>query len=687
MASFALESTLQDIRSAARRTRNLAESSSSAVLGSFRLRYVKLIARTFSRPKRIVIFSFALLLVLVLPFCWHVLNQAGAAIAEGARRAASTHHAAVSVFTVRTVVSRFEPVLKTSEFESAAAFAGDLYVCSSSALFRYSAGGLAQTWRTGTELPPTRLLSVAVRTGIGNPELWIATAGAGILIYDGLTFRQLLPQGPALRKISALLPLSNGQVLAGTPESGLYLSDGKSLRVFHPEFLKTAVTALAGDENHFWIGTRADGAWLWQGGEAHHFAADLPDPQVLSIAAKGDDAWVGTPLGVCEFKNGKLTRHLAEGIFARALAAHDGELWIGTLDQGAFAIPLTIQKPRPQLTSNSGNADSIASFAVIGAVLTAIEPHAVVDVSAGQPLVTMAANALASSHITALHADFRGRLWIGYFDRGIDSILETNSGDSGTPLHFEDDTLFCINRIKENPRDGSILVATANGLAVFDVSGRLRQVLTRDSGLISSNVTDILFTEGASAEPVLAIATPAGISFVERGSISSIYAFHGLVNNHVFTLANLNGTLQAGTLGGVSVLRRGLVQASFNTANSTLRQNWITASAVFGGHLYLGTYGSGVIRFDSDGVVESFAAFTGRRFEINLNALLATDHALYAGTAGEGLATLRANDTRWRFISQGLPSLNVTALDARNGRLYIGTDNGLVRIQENNLLP
>jgi ligand-binding sensor domain-containing protein len=51
------------------------------------------------------------------------------------------------------------------------------------------------------------------------------------------------------------------------------------------------------------------------------------------------------------------------------------------------------------------------------------------------------------------------------------------------------------------------------------------------------------------------------------------------------------------------------------------------------------------------------------------------------------LAILRANDTRWQFVSQGLPSLNVTALDARNGRLYIGTDNGLVRIPENELLP
>jgi ligand-binding sensor domain-containing protein len=36
-------------------------------------------------------------------------------------------------------------------------------------------------------------------------------------------------------------------------------------------------------------------------------------------------------------------------------------------------------------------------------------------------------------------------------------------------------------------------------------------------------------------------------------------------------------------------------------------------------------------------------------------------------------------------VHTGLPSLNVTALAARDGYIYIGTDNGLVRILERNL--
>ncbi len=287
---------------------------------------IKLAARVSSLSKRIVIFLLAVVLAGGLAFCLHVWHAARAAVAQGAQAAASAGGAGVSVFPLRPAASRFEPVLIASDFRSAVQFAGDLYICAGSGLFRYSENELKQTWYAGRELPPAPLLSVAVRTGVGVPELWIATDGAGILIYNGSVFRQFLPEKPALRNISAVLPLADGRVLLGTPTAGLYVTDGKSLRVFHPEFANTQVTALAGDEDQFWVGTRSDGAWLWRGGEAVHIAADLPDPQVLSLASNADNAWIGTPLGVAEFKDGKLTRRLADGIFAQALAQHSGEL-------------------------------------------------------------------------------------------------------------------------------------------------------------------------------------------------------------------------------------------------------------------------------------------------------------------------------------------------------------------------
>jgi ligand-binding sensor domain-containing protein len=42
---------------------------------------------------------------------------------------------------------------------------------------------------------------------------------------------------------------------------------------------------------------------------------------------------------------------------------------------------------------------------------------------------------------------------------------------------------------------------------------------------------------------------------------------------------------------------------------------------------------------------------------------------------------------RWTKVNEGLPSSNVTALAQSNGNIYVGTDNGLVRIQEQKLQP
>jgi ligand-binding sensor domain-containing protein len=387
---------------------------------------------------------------------------------------------------------------------------------------------------------------------------------------------------------------------------------------------------------------------------------------------------------VTEFSGATVARHLADGIFAQALAERNGTLWIGTVDQGMVSLPLATHAPRPQLTGRETETPSIAGFADISGALAAITSHELLDTQTDRAFIQVTEAALASGHISALHEDALGKLWIGYFDRGLDVLTPVTSM---SPRHVENDVLFCINRIRENPHDGTIAVATANGLALFDAGGTMREVLDAKSGLIASHVTDVLFRRDGENSRSMVIATPAGLTFLNGGSLRSLYAFHGLVNNHVYTIAETGGTLYAGTLGGVSTLRNALVEASFTTANSRLQQNWITASAVFDGQLYLGTYGSGVVRFDDHGTVTPFRAFGGRRVEINANAMVASGRALYAGTAQYGLAILRHGDERWQFVTEGLPSGNVTALDEHGGHLYIGTDNGLVTISENNLIP
>jgi ligand-binding sensor domain-containing protein len=70
---------------------------------------------------------------------------------------------------------------------------------------------------------------------------------------------------------------------------------------------------------------------------------------------------------------------------------------------------------------------------------------------------------------------------------------------------------------------------------------------------------------------------------------------------------------------------------------------------------------------------------------INPNAMLVTPARVYAGSMETGLLVYDRATRRWHATVEGLPSANVTALAAAGGDLYIGTDNGLVRMSERSL--
>jgi ligand-binding sensor domain-containing protein len=96
---------------------------------------------------------------------------------------------------------------------------------------------------------------------------------------------------------------------------------------------------------------------------------------------------------------------------------------------------------------------------------------------------------------------------------------------------------------------------------------------------------------------------------------------------------------------------------------------------------FIGTYGAGVLRLGSDGRWSSFADLK-RSFVVNPNAMLAGKSRVYTGSLGQGLFVYDRDSKRWTNVTNGLPSLNVSALAEGGGALYVGTDNGLVRMSE-----
>jgi ligand-binding sensor domain-containing protein len=246
-------------------------------------------------------------------------------------------------------------------------------------------------------------------------------------------------------------------------------------------------------------------------------------------------------------------------------------------------------------------------------------------------------------------------------------------------VHFDNEHVFCVNRIVEDGQHGAVAVATANGLVLFDRDGRLKQVLGRDAGLIANHVTDVALLDGG-----MAVATPAGITFLDKSGAHSLYAFQGLVNNHVYALGASGNHLIAGTLGGLSLLTNGAVLRNLTTSTSGLKHNWITGLARVGSDWLVGTYGAGVLRLAPDGTVTTTDA-SRAGVVVNPTAMLADGRLVLAGTQGQGLLVGDATGARWKTVTAGLPSLNVTALAVDKGQVYVGTENGLVRISESKL--
>jgi len=574
----------------------------------------------------------------------------------------------------------FEAISAPAVFRDAALFDGNLYLCGPAGLIEYDAAGMVHArYTAGADLPAA---PVAVATGIaadaGEPELFIATAGEGLLAFNGRGFRQVRPDAAAYGNLTALLPLSTGRILLGTARNGVVVYDGKRIAPFHPELAALQVSALAGDEASVWAGTVNDGLLHWHAGQVDRFGESegLPDARILSIALAGDAAYAGTPLGVAEFVGGRFTRVLAQGVFAQSLLVRGDTLVIGTLEEGVIEVPLAPGRPRPARHAGEPLAEAIERLLEMDDTLYALASDGLYRASSRgggfERVLDRGAAVLADRNISALAFDAAGRLWVGYFDRGLD-ILEPGLDRAS---HREDSHVFCINRIVHDPARGITAAATANGLVLFDAAGSERQVLGREQGLIANQVTDILVRPGG-----MIVATPAGITFLDGAGARSLYAFHGLVNNHAYTLAAAGGRLLVGTLGGLSVLDGDAVRTNYTTANSGLRHNWITAIAPAGDEWFVGTYGAGVLRFDSSGRWHGFADLDAH-FEVNPNSMAATDRAVYAGSLGGGLYVFDRARGRWHNVRDGLPSPNVTALVAHDGYIYAGTDNGLVRFRE-----
>lgn len=599
--------------------------------------------------------------------------------------------------------------LNAARARATAVYSGTRYLATSGGLVALDGdGNVKRRYTTLDGLPDNDLTALAVF----RDRLFIGTATAGLLAFDQTDFYHYSFIKPKASRVSVLVA-TDQELLIGTLDQGLFEFDGErfSKRINSAtgaEFKR--VTALLPFESRLYIGTQDQGLFIWREGRIDRVATTegLPSPHVTGLtalpgklAASGSVA-VATDFGIVGLTDANELRPISALPNITSIALSGGRLVAGLFSGGVVSIDLgSDDKKHERATSEATALPRSAPATVVTGegylwALTTEGAFRRADGADEQRFDAVAAalvgeRILTGDHITGLDFDGANRLWVGYFDNGVD-IIDTEFGERVS--HIEDDRVREVNFVRHDTSEGRMLVATSRGLVDFDGSQK-QTVLTREKdGIVSDAVAHVSFMDsaqdgatliasraGAGATRAMVLATGGGLTHVAGGRARSLTAFHGLASNYLYTSAPVGSRLFVGSSAGLVELEGLRVLRTYKTANSPLSHDWVSALAEADGTLYVGTNGGGVDALLSTGEWVNFSDELGK-FEVNQNALRHDGERLYVGTTDRGLLVYELKARRWNKFSAGLASQNVTAIATDDRFVYIGTLNGLTRIEK-----
>jgi hypothetical protein len=405
-----------------------------------------------------------------------------------------------------------------------------------------------------------------------------------------------------------------------------------------------------------------------------------PDPWIESVQLVQDELWLVTAAG--------LARGPVEGVLQPVAGAED--VLSGVWHDGAFlALSSATATVLRRLDAHGrGREEPLPAptrrlLVLHDALLADTQAGLYLREPAGWRRLTTADEALPAknSHVGALALD-RERLAVGFFDGGLalaERATLVASADRPTPATalwqpVSGAAAWGVNALLSS--GGALYVASLRGAARVD-GERLASL------------------PGAGAAFSLA-ATPNGVAVgygqgVHVPGVGLLSAFHGLPGNQALALLPEPGespSLFVATPSGLGSVQGRRVRFAVGAGAGKLPHPWVTSLALRGDVLYFGTYGNGLARRfpprpgerDLAGRFEPFAETEG--LKINTGCLVFDgDGRLWAGTDGRGLWRLAQDGARFAPVRVALPSPRVTALALDGGSLWVGTDEGLARLE------
>jgi ligand-binding sensor domain-containing protein len=536
------------------------------------------------------------------------------------------------------------------EVEAVAFPSGELVTAGASGVWHARRGDLTRG------LPSRRATALASWAG----DLVVALEAGGLAVERGGAWHELR-SGWGVLHARALVEAPGGELLVGAREGLFRAALGASAIERLDSHPVRALAIAAG----FVVAGGEQGLFRLRSGRAT--PVRTPDPWIESVAVAGDTLFVVTAAGLARGPREGPLEPVRGGETIVQATWHDGRLW-AVADPPANALRV--------LEADGSVRDELLPCAVRRAVSASgllfadtAEGLARRNPDGWQPVAAQrAALPPGSAHVTAL-ARFRGRLFVGLFDGGL-AVAEANGSELAWRA-VPGTAAWGINALLV--AGGELWVASLRGATRFD--GETMRPVEGPGAAFSL----------AATRDGVAIGYGQGVLLPGSTLLS---AFHGLPGNQALALVDADA-LYVGTPSGLGALAGRRVLWRVTAGEGKLSHPWVSALLAQEDGLLVGTWGGGLVQRHAGGRASAAASGEGGRWEafpetrglaVSPGALASVEGRAWAGTDADGLWRQSRDRARFERVRAALPSARVTALLAEPGVLWVGTDQGVVRL-------
>jgi ligand-binding sensor domain-containing protein len=483
--------------------------------------------------------------------------------------------------------------------------------------------------------------------------VWVGTEGGLALLTRGeagLRLAQTYP-GTAIRQIAPIAGEPGGLLLATWGGGVLRLGPGarapeglglKGVRVAAVSAHEGAVFAAVPD-----AGVHRLGRGVVPGTEGLHATA---------LASADGALWIASPQGVFALRGGRLTLEAARP--ARSLAASAEGLWVGGYQGGARQLRADAA-PGPVLPTP--DASRVEGMGLQGSGLGCVATARGSFLRQGERWLLVATAGPPSNDVAAATEDEQGRLWVGTFDQGL-AVRENGAWRevAGIPRF--------VNDVHGDRARNGVWVATARGL--YLVTGGLA---SRHGPLPSEDVHSVTVTPLGR----VVAGTSRGAAILDGDRWRPLAPKGPAQRAAAWAVAGgPDGSVWIGTNRGLFEWREGEDLRRLSMASSHLPDDWVTAVALRGQDLWVGTYAHGVVRL-SRGADRSWSARAFGGGYVNPGGLAFVGDTLTVATM-QGLHALRAGQSVLEPVT-GIPVLDTTRVAPGSAGAWVATRRGMYR--------